>query len=95
MEYVEKLTLREAIDDGISEVDSWRILVRFRFPFPSLPILSLLLYVSRIARLFPLLHRDTTLTIISSAASNLVGHATFHLAQVRFALPLFDLLSPN
>jgi translation initiation factor 2-alpha kinase 4 len=27
MEYVEKLTLREAIEDGITEVDSWRLLV--------------------------------------------------------------------
>ncbi|GAA6010979.1 hypothetical protein JCM11491_005895 [Sporobolomyces phaffii] len=26
MEYVEKLTLREAIEDGITEVDSWRLL---------------------------------------------------------------------
>lgn len=29
MEYVEKLTLREAIEDGITEVDSWRLLVRY------------------------------------------------------------------
>ena len=28
MEYVEKLTLRETIEDGLSEVDSWRLLVR-------------------------------------------------------------------
>lgn len=27
MEYVEKLTLREAIEDGISEVDAWRLMV--------------------------------------------------------------------
>ena len=27
MEYVEKLTLREAIEDGITEVDAWRLLV--------------------------------------------------------------------
>lgn len=26
MEYVEKLTLREAIEDGITEVDSWRLM---------------------------------------------------------------------
>lgn len=30
MEYVEKLTLREAIDDGISEVDAWRLMVSQR-----------------------------------------------------------------
>lgn len=28
MEYVEKLTLREAIEDGITEVDAWRLMVR-------------------------------------------------------------------
>jgi len=27
MEYVEKLTLREAIEDGITEVDAWRLMV--------------------------------------------------------------------
>lgn len=27
MEYVEKLTLREAIEDGVSEIDSWRWIV--------------------------------------------------------------------
>ena len=28
MEYVEKLTLKEAIEDGVSEMDSWRLMVR-------------------------------------------------------------------
>jgi len=37
MEYVEKLTLRETIEDGLSEVDSWRLLVRC-FPCRSPPL---------------------------------------------------------
>lgn len=31
MEYVEKLTLREAIEDGVSELDSWRWTVSVLF----------------------------------------------------------------
>jgi translation initiation factor 2-alpha kinase 4 len=27
MEYVEKLTLKEAIEDGVTEADSWRLIV--------------------------------------------------------------------
>ncbi|GAA5860143.1 hypothetical protein JCM8547_009200 [Rhodosporidiobolus lusitaniae] len=45
MEYVEKLTLREAIDDGISEVDSWRILFQ---------ILSAMLHFTSLN----IIHRD-------------------------------------
>ncbi|BGP13397.1 hypothetical protein JCM10213_008556 [Rhodosporidiobolus nylandii] len=45
MEYVEKLTLREAIEDGISEVDSWRLLFQ---------ILSAMLHFTSLN----ILHRD-------------------------------------
>ncbi|GAA5921698.1 hypothetical protein JCM1841_007094 [Sporobolomyces salmonicolor] len=45
MEYVEKLTLREAIEDGISEVDSWRLLFQ---------ILSAMLHFTSLN----IIHRD-------------------------------------
>ncbi|BGP42492.1 eukaryotic translation initiation factor 2-alpha kinase [Rhodotorula kratochvilovae] len=45
MEYVEKLTLRETIEDGLSEVDSWRLLFQ---------ILSAMLHFTSLN----ILHRD-------------------------------------
>ncbi|GAA5975545.1 hypothetical protein JCM5350_002643 [Sporobolomyces pararoseus] len=45
MEYVEKLTLREAIEDGITEVDSWRLLFQ---------ILSAMLHFTSLN----IIHRD-------------------------------------
>ncbi|GAA5826004.1 hypothetical protein JCM11251_000087 [Rhodosporidiobolus azoricus] len=45
MEYVEKLTLREAIEDGLSEVDSWRLLFQ---------ILSAMLHFTSLN----IIHRD-------------------------------------
>ncbi|GAA5975630.1 hypothetical protein JCM11641_003551 [Rhodosporidiobolus odoratus] len=45
MEYVEKLTLREAIDDGLSEIDSWRLLFQ---------ILSAMLHFTSLN----IIHRD-------------------------------------
>ncbi|KAK4052686.1 eukaryotic translation initiation factor 2-alpha kinase [Microbotryomycetes sp. JL201] len=45
MEYVEKLTLREAIDDGISEPDAWRLMYQ---------ILSAMLHFTSLS----IIHRD-------------------------------------
>lgn len=67
MEYVEKLTLKEAIEDGESEVDSWKHMVRparahlscstsDKLRLPQFQILSAMLHftsLKSVARLVP------------------------------------------